>query len=101
MQFESASIGHVLEYVISGAVALLVWAVKLIYVRLARLEKCMVTKAQIQHVEENSVNRREFDAFMQRAEASRIELRQAQLTLFEKIDGLKSLIMDMLREVRK
>ena len=91
----------------TGIIAFLLWFARLIHTRLARLECRIMPRAEIQTVKHDleqklssKVDSDDFREFMQRAEIARQESRNAQISLFDKLDNLKTMIINLSHSIQ-
>ena len=68
-------------------------AAKSVGERLRHLEACAVKKADFKRLEESTVSKEEFQDYTHRSEKARDELRDSIVSIFDKLDELKTLMI--------
>lgn len=90
---DASIIKEVVAWIGAGVAGVIAWAVKSTSARLNKLEKCAVKRPEFAELEKSAVRRDEFREYSERAECARDELREGITKLFDKVDELKTLLI--------
>ena len=95
----------VLAGLVSGGVGLILWMMKCLHGRTSRLEQELVPRAELIGMHNKlheklgqKVDDQVFRDYMDRAEIARQEMRTGQVSLFQKIDDLKTMILTLMQQ---
>jgi hypothetical protein len=90
---ESNILKEVLGYIVAGVATALAWAIKTTHTRISTLEDCTVRKKDFDQLAQSVVKRETFDDYAERAKVERTELREGIVKLFDKVDEIKTILI--------